>query len=367
MDQVRNSKTEMTTLGVENEKSSEEEQVECTSSDGAKVEQPSDPEISPTSRVTPNIGMACLKMSNRKVKKTKQEKSSEDQYEVAQEQVACSSSDGFKADIPVHPESSPALNADLDGYEKSEKPVLPCLSSDPFYAERLPAPESCPTSTSSQNVEMTYFRKANETEEHLEIVDDVKTMKASSDVNLVGGYKESKKTVPCRSSDEFNVEWPLVPESSSAFGSTKNINVKMTYKKGEEKVDMNRYMILDDDLKRREDLGRYKSLSVPCSSAGRGNELSPAREGDSASGANSAAETLLNTDDEYDDVLIENENSDQDEYEEPDEVHSGHPSVPPSVGYEEPDVINSEQPPTPGSNRSPSVTSATTSFYQELK
>ena len=60
--------------------------------------------------------------------------------------------------------------------------------------------------------------------------------------------------------------------------------------------------------------------------------------------------------------MIENENSDQDEYEEP--VRS---FVPPPDGYEDPDVIHSEQPPTPGSSHSPSVTSATTSVYQEVK
>ena len=359
MDQTWKSKTEITTLGVGNEKSSQGEQVVCTSSDGEKMEQPSDPEISPTSRVTPNIGMACLKMSNRKVKKTKQEKSSDDHYEGAQEHVACSSSDGFKAELPVHPESSPALNADLDGYEKCEKP-MPCISPDWFNAERLPAPEKCPT-TSTQNVQMTYFRKANETEEkHLEIVDDVKTMEATSSNVDLGGYKESEKTVSCMTSDGFNVEWPLALESSSALGSTININIKMTYKKGEEKVERCRYISIDDDSKRKEDLGRYEALSVPCTSSAGDNERSPSPESDSPSGSNSAAGNLINTEEDYDDVMIENENSDQDEYEEPDEVHSGHPSVPPNV-------ISSEQPPTPGSSCSSSGTSATTSPYQEVK
>ena len=267
MDQVRNSKTEMATLGMGNEKAEKQKQEKSSevaqggdkesedpmpymSSYGVKSKQPPDPEISSTSRVTPNIGMACLKMSNRKVKKTKQEKSSEDQYEEAQEQVACLSSLGVKAEIAVHPESSPALNAGLDGYEKSENPV-PCISPCWLNAEQLPAPESCPTSRSSQNAEMTYFCKANETEEHLEIADDVKTMKAtSSDVDL-GGYKESEKPVSCRTSDGFNVEWPLDPESSSALGSTININIRMTYKKGEENVERCRYMRIDS--KRKED------------------------------------------------------------------------------------------------------------------
>ena len=240
---------------------------------------------------------------------------------------------------------------------------LSCLSSDRFYAERLPAPESCPTSTSTQNVEMTYFRKANETEEkHIEIVDDVKNMKADSSNVDLGGYKESEKTVPCRSSDEFNVEWPLAPESISALGSAININIRMTYKKGEENVERCRYMSIDEDSKRKEDLGRYEALSVPCTSSAGGNERLPARER-----AISAAETVRNTDEEHDDVMIENENSDQDEYEEPDEAYSGRSFVPPPDGYEDPDVIDSEQPPTPGSSRSPSVTSATTSPYQEVK
>ena len=378
MDQAGKSKTEMTTLGIGNkmaekqmqEKLSEvargidkesEDPVSCTSSDGMKSKQPPDPEISPTSGVTPNLEISCLKMSDRKVEKTKQETSLEnrDGYEGAQEQVACLSSDGFKAELPIHSESSPTSDADMCGYEESEKP-MPCMSPDVFYAERLPAPERCTTSRSIQNIEMTYLHKANETEEkYLEIVDDVKKMKANVDM---GGYKESEKPVPSRSSDGLNVEWPFAPES--ALGSTMNINIKMTYmhKKSKEKVERCQYMTIDDCTERKEDLGRYEALSVPCTSAAGGIEWSPARER-----TTSAAETVINTDEDYDDVMIENENSDQDEYEEPDEAHSGRQQVSPPGCYEEPDVISSEQLHTPGSNRSPSGTPATTSVYQELK
>ena len=109
-------------------------------------------------------------------------------------------------------------------------------------------------------------------------------------------------------------------------------------------------MTLDQDRKRREDVGRYEAS---CVSTHRVNEQPP-----------SAA------DDEYDEVMIESENSSavsSGRYKVPDKAHLGRPSVPPPGGYEEPDVIDSEQPPTPGSNRSRSVTSATTFVYQEVK
>ena len=136
MDQARKSKIEMAILGMGNEKVEKQTQekspevaqggdkdpVSCTSSDGVKSKQPSDPEISPTSGLTPNLKM----MSDKKVEKTKQETSSEnrDGYEGAQEQMACSSSVGFKAELPIHPESSPTSDADLDGYKKSVMFVL---------------------------------------------------------------------------------------------------------------------------------------------------------------------------------------------------------------------------------------------------
>ena len=73
-------------------------------------------------------------------------------------------------------------------------------------------------------------------------------------------------------------------------------------------VDQYQYIILDQGCKRREDLGGYKSLSVPCKSG-----ASPPSE-------------RLNKDGEYDDVMTDNGNS----------------SDKSPGGYEEPGVVNSE-------------------------
>ena len=148
----------------------------------------------------------------------------------------------------------------------------------------------------------------------------------------------------------FEAECFPAKKSTSASAATKNINIEMAYlhKKDEEKVDKYRYMTLDQDSKRREDLGRYKSLSVPCMSSVRVND----RESRSDSGASPASENPFNTDQEYDEVMTENEISS-------DTCPGGH---------EEPDVVNSERPPVPGRSQSQRVTSATgeTSVYQEL-
>ena len=51
---------------------------------------------------------------------------------------------------------------------------MPCTSSDGFYAERFPDPESSLTPGVPINVLMTYMHKAEEKEnKYLEIIDDV--------------------------------------------------------------------------------------------------------------------------------------------------------------------------------------------------
>ena len=99
-------------------------------------------------------------------------------------------------------------------------------------------------------------------------------------------------------------------------------------------------MTLDEDRKRREDIGRYEA---PCTSTDGVNERPAAQDIHSA----------LEATDIEDDVLIESENS----------------SVPDEPGYEEPDVVNSERPPVPGRSHSQRVTSTPrdTSLYQELE
>ena len=280
----------------------------CTSSDIFKDEWLVQPVSSTPTVVTSNIEMTYLDMSERKVKKTKQENSSE---------------------------------KEPDGHEESEKP-MPCTSSDGFYAERLPSSEISPTSRVTPNIDMTYLHKANEKlEKYLEIIDDVTIRKEKS-------HHESgdEKPIPCTSLDKFNTKMPLAKESTSASTATKDISIEMTYlhKKNEEKVDKYRYMTLDEDSKRREDIGRYEA---PCTSADGVYERPAAQERHSALEASSAA------DNEYDDVLIESENS----------------SVPDARGYEEPDVVNSERPPVPGRSHSQQVTSTPgeTSVYQELQ
>ena len=275
------------------------EPVACTSDDVFKDEQPVHSVSSITTAVTSNIEMTYLDMSDRKLEKTKQENPSE---------------------------------KEPDGYEESEKPMA-CRSS-----EQLPASESSPTSGVNLNIDMTYLYNAEENvEKYLEIVDDV----------MVEEEKSSpEEPTPCTSFDKFNIKRPLAKESTSASAATKNINIEMTYlhKKDEEKVDKYRYMTLDQDSKRREDIGRYEVL---CTSTTGVNERPDAQERHSTLEANSTADS------EYDDVLIESENS----------------SVPDASGYEEPDVVNSERPPVQGRSHARQVTSTQgeTSVYQELE
>ena len=232
-----------------------------------------------------------------------------------------------------------------DGHEESEKP-MPCTSSDGLYAEQLPASESSPTSGATPNIEMMYLHKADEkVEQYLELVDDVMIKKDNLSEK---GHHEvgDEEPIPCTSLDKFNTKMPLAKESTSASEATRNISIEMTYlhKKNEEKVDKYRYMTLDEDSKRIEDIGRY---DAPCTSADGVNERPAAQERHSALEASSAA------DNEYDDVLIESENS----------------SVPEASGYEENDVVNSERPPVQGRSHSRRVTSTPgeTSVYQELQ
>ena len=288
------------------------EPVASTSSDVLKDERPVHSISSTPTAVTSNIEMTYLDMSDRKVEKTKQENS---------------------------PEKKP------DGHEESEKPI-PCTSSDGFYAERLPSSESSPTSGVTPNIDMMYLHNPDEkAEKYLEIVDDVMIEKEKLSEK---GHHEvgDEEPIPCTSLDKFNTKMPLAKESTSASAATRNISIEMTYlhKKNEEKVDKYRYMPLDQDSKRREDIGRYEE---PCTSTDVVNERSAAQERHSTLEASSAA------DNEYDDVLIESENS----------------SVPDARGYEEPDVANSERPPVPGRSHSRRVTSTPgeTSVYQELE
>ena len=273
-----------------------EKPAPCITSDVVKLERLSAPESSPT-----NVKMPCLDKDDRKVEKTKQEKS---------------------------------LDEDLYGYKESEKP-MECRTSDAFCSERLPDPESSLTPCVTPNVEMTYMHKTGKKEQkYLEIIDDVMVYKE----NVSGeGPHESRAEEPMSLTFvKFKPKRFSVQEGTSVSAVTKNINIEMTYlhKKDEEKVDKYRYMTLDEDRKRREDMGRYKSLSVPCMSSVN------ARESHSASGASPASENL-NTDDEYDQVMTENENS----------------SDPEAGGYDEPEVVNSERPPVPTGGE----------IYQELQ
>ena len=134
----------------------------------------------------------------------------------------------------------------------------------------------------------------------------------------------------------FNTKRLLAKESMSASGATKNISIEMTYlhKKDEEKVDKYRYMTLDEDSKRREDLGR---CDAPCTSS-TGVNVRPA--------AQECRFALDSTSSEYDDVVIESTNSS--------DTSPG--------GYE-------ERPPVPGRSHSrwETSTQGETSVYQELK
>ena len=353
-----------------------EKSVLCPSSDGVKSKQPPNTKTSPTSRVPTYKGMKCLDKNDRKVEKTMQQKMSKEdsnRYEESKEPVVCTSSDEFKDERRIHSVSSPTTpgltsNREMtyldmgdrkvektkqenssekepEGHEESEKP-MPCRSSDGFYAERLPASESSPTSWATPNIEIMYLHKADEkVEQYLELVDDVMIKKdnLSEKGHHEGGDEEP---IPCTSLDKFNTKMPLAKEGTSVSAATKNISIEMTYlhKKDEEKVDKYWYMTLDEDSKRREDIGRYEAL---CTSTDGVNERPAAQERHSDLEATSAA------DKKYDDVLIESENS----------------SVPDASGYEEPDVVNSERPPVPGRSHSRRVTSTPgeTSVYQELQ
>ena len=150
---------------------------------------------------------------------------------------------------------------------------------------------------------------------------------------------------------KFKAKQSAIPKCTSASAITKNICREMTYlhKKDEEKVDKYRYMTLDQDRKRREDIGRYEA---PCTSTPGVYEQPATQERHPVLGALPNAENLMATDNQYDDVLMQSENS----------------SDPGSGGYKEPDVVNSERP-VPGRSRFQRVTSATgeTSDHQTLR
>ena len=236
-------------------------------------------------------------------------------------------------------------DVDLCGYIDSQKP-RPCVSSDESYAERFPIPASSSASGVTLNIDMTYLHKDEAmVEKYLEIVDDVMINKgkSSDEVKHESGPKE-----PCTTSDWSNAERSLAPERCS------NTRIEMTYlhKKDEEKVGKYRYMSLDQDRKRREDTCRYEA---PCTSHSVHEWLPTSAS--SHSPVLTGAENLLNTDEEYDEVKTESENSSDTSpgsYEEPHEAHSG-------------------QPPVPGGSRSPVAapgeisTPGETAVYQELQ
>ena len=339
-EKVEKTKQEKTSEEDPNGHKESEKSVLCPSSDGMKSKQPPNTKTSPTS----DIGMKSLNKNDGKVEKTMQQKSSKEgphRHEESKVPVACTSSSGFK-----------------DKHEESEKPV-PCkpTSSDGFYAERLPAQESWPASGATPNIEMVYLDKADEkVEKYLEILPDVKTKQEEiSDVDIARN-EEHEDLVSCKPPDIFDAKQPPASGSSSVLGVA-HIETTYLHKMDEEKVDKYRYMTLDEDAKAKEGLGRYKTLSVPCTSSDGVNELPPSRESGSDPGATSAAENLMHTDDDYDDVVIESENSS--------EADPG--------DYEEPDVLDSEQPPVPerrgsqGLTPDQTSTSGETSVYQEPK
>ena len=292
------------------------------------------PESCPTSGMPLTIEMPCLDTNDRNIEKTKQEKLSQE---------------------------------DLLGSEEPEKP-MPCTSSDGFYAKRLLALDSSLTPV-TPNVEMKNMHKPEEkVEKYLEIIDDV--MIQRENVSDEGPHESRDEQPMPFTFVKFEAKHFAAQKPHSVSAATKNISIEMTYlhKKDEEKVDKHRYMTLDQDSKRREDLGRYKALSVPCMSS----VVTKVRESSSESGASPASENIILNTDEYDEVVTENENSSgtcPGGYEEPDVVNSEQPPVPPPGGYEEHDVVNSEQPPVPGRSRSQRATSTTgeTSVYQELQ
>ena len=237
-------------------------------------------------------------------------------------------------------EKARSSSEDVGGNEEPEAP-MPCTSSDRFIVERISASESSLTSGQTPNIEMTYLHKAEEkTEKYLELVDEfmINDEKSSDEVQHESGAEE---LMSCKSSTKFNSELSHV-----SLGATPKLSIEMTYlhKKDEEKVEKYRYMSLDDDLRRREDIGRYE---MPCTSTAEVNERPDAQE------SHSSLETTSIADNEYDDVLTESEKS----------------SVPDARGYEGPDVVNSQRPPVPRRSHSRQATSTPgeTSVYQELE
>ena len=245
--------------------------------------------------------------------------------DISQEQVENTSKD---ADVVIRTEQ--ALDEEL-GVEGPE------------------APMPCPDSNAEANIHVE-IRKADEkVHKYLEIVHHVETKQNEPSHAHLFRNKEHEKTVMCKASDGFYAKQPSGPEGSSVSRVTSNIEMTYLHKKDEEKVDKYRYMTLDQDRKRREDLGRYEAL---CASSTCVIEHSPANENHSAILATSGAENLLNTctDDACVEVMTENGNSS--------DASGG--------DYEEPDVVNSERPPVPG--RSPQgVTPGEISDYQELQ
>ena len=329
-----NSTTERTYLDVGNEKTGKtkqeklsekypnghkefEKSVSCPSSHGMKSKQPPNTKNSPTS----DIGMKSLNKNDGKVEKTMPQKTSkedQDRYEEFEEPVACTFSDEFKDKWPVHSVSSPtslevtsniefsyldridrklekakqenSAGKEPNRHEESERP-MPCRSSDGFYDERLPTSESNPISGVNLNIEMKYLHNTDKkVEKYLEIIDDV-TIRKEKGLHECG----DEKPIPCTSLDKINTKMLLAKESMSASAATKNISIEMTYlhKKDEEKVDKYRYMTLDEDSKRREDLGRY---DAPCTSS-TGVNVRPA--------AQECLFALDSTSSEYDDVGYE--------------------------------------------------------------
>ena len=393
MAEARKSTTERTYLDLGDEKAEKKKQektsqedpnfykeseksVSCPSSDGVKSKQPPNIKTGPTSGLTTDIGMKSLDKNDRKVEKTMQQKTSKEdsnRHEESKEPVACTSSDEITDErqiCSVSSRTTPGLTSNREmtyldmsdrkvektkqenslekepeGHEESEKP-MPCRSSDGFYAEQLHTSESSPTSRVSPNIDMTYLHKADErVEKYLELVDD--GMIEKEKLSEKGPHEGADEVpTPCTYLDKFNIKRPLTKESISVSAISKSISVEMTYlhKKDEEKVDKYRYMPLDQDSKRREDIGRYKALCTPTNGV---NERPGAQERHSTPEASSAA------DNDYDDVWIESENA----------------SVPDARGYEEPDEMNSERPPVPERSHSQRVTSTPgeTSVYQELQ
>ena len=260
--------------------------------------------------------------------------------ENGQEEVDNTSKDDD--DVMIKTEQS--LDEELH-VELPEAPV-PCPCFDGSYDERLPAPESSVSAEANLHLEK---RKADEkVHKYLEIVHHVKTKQNESPDADLFRNKEHEKQMPCKASDGFSAKHPCGPGSSSVLGVTQNIEMTYLHKKDDEKVDKYRYMTLDQDRKRREDLGRYE---VPCTSSTCVNEQPPAQESHSALGATSAAESLLNTDDAYDEVMTENGNSS--------ETSGG--------GYEEPDVVNLERPPVPGRSPQPATPGEISDYQEELQ